>query len=351
LSNPFFNREKSYQVKSAEFWPDWLIQLPLFVQGALLGLWRGGLTWFTRVNPGMAYGGMLAYSKAEILEGFAVQNRPKELRFTLPLALNNLLVLTNESGMDWPLVLKPDQGERGRNVFKVETANELAQILEQLPSGVYLLQAFIQLPYEFGVFVAKNTQTELVEVISLTWKVPLGVLGDGQSSVAQLLAQHPRAQRYRALYAKWPATLLAKIPAKSSWETLHFSGNHCKGAAFVDASMFIDVALSQVFDGLLGPLTDFRFGRLDVMVPSPEALWDREQIVVIEINGANAEPAHIYDATVSTWRMFSEMLYFQRVMWRQSLHMQKKGIVAPKVRDFWPVWRAYKAQMKAASLY
>lgn len=337
-----FDRRESYRIKRSEFWPDFLWQWPLYAQGIPLGLWKGGLTWFARVNPGMRWGGMFAYSKSEIMQQLPVENRAAEERFHLP-AQKEALKSRLAGATSWPMILKPDQGERGRDVHKLQDAVTAMRIVEGLDSGTWLLQAYLDLPYEFGVFVEKSTLTEVFTVTSLCLKQPLGVRGDGVHTIASLVAQNPRAMRYRSVLEDVLAQRGAEVPSEGVWVPLHFSGNHCRGAAFIDQRAWIDADLSATFHQLLQGVSGFRFGRLDVLVESPAALWQRDAIRVIEINGANSEPAHIYDYRMGPWQMWQELLRFQRRMWRQALHMQAQGVVVPPLHFLWPELKRYKA--------
>jgi len=345
---PFFDRRKSYHTKASEFWPPWVLQTALYGQGIPLGLWSGGLTWFARVNPGMAWGGMLAYSKSAAMASLPPGNKAAELAFNWPMPEQDLLAQLHTLGLAWPMVLKPDQGERGRDVYRLSCDRDLQQKLSLIPPGEYLLQEFLELPFEFGVFVSKSTQTDRFEVLSLTWKVPLGVMGDGVSTVTQLLAVHARAQRFPQLLATFSATLLQTVPPAGEWQALHFSGNHCCGAAFIDANALINADLHQSMHQLLKDNTGFRFGRLDVLVADPQALWEPTAIKVIEINGANAEPAHIYDPAIPFLKTLLESLRFQRLMWQQARWMQLQGTPAPPLSMLWPVFKSYRAQMRSA---
>lgn len=342
-----FDRRESYRIKRSEFWPDFLWQWPLYAQGIPLGLWKGGLTWFARVNPGMRWGGMFAYSKSEIMQQLPAENRAAEESFHLP-AQKEALKSRLAGATSWPMILKPDQGERGRDVHKLQDAVTAMRIVEGLDSGTWLLQAYLDLPYEFGVFVEKSTLTDVFTVTSLCLKQPLGVRGDGVRTITSLVAQNPRAMRYRSLLEDVLAQRGAEVPAEGVWVPLHFSGNHCKGAAFISKNDWIDPALSQTFDALLQGVEGFRFGRLDVLVEDPSDLWQVDRIKVIEINGANSEPAHVYDYRMKPLRMLREILRYQRRMWQQSLHMQARGIQSPPFKRLWPELRRYKAVMARA---
>ncbi len=349
MPTPFFDRRRSYQTKAAEFWPAWVLQAALYLQGIPLGWWSGGLTWFARVNPGMDWGGMLAYSKSDAMQSLSQHNKAAEITFEWPITESVLQEQRAQAGLKWPLVLKPDQGERGRDVYQLHNELQLTVTLQHLPAGKYLLQEFLALPYEFGVFVAKSLRHQRFEVLSLTWKVPLGVMGDGVLTVGELLQKHPRAQRYPALLHGLPEAIKSQVPSAEQWQQLHFSGNHCRGAAFFDAKAFIDQALHNSMHQILEGVPGFRFGRLDVLVAQPQDLWKPEAVKVIEINGANAEPAHIYDPQMPFWKMLTEVLRFQRLMWQQARWMHQQGTPAPPLNQLWPVLKAYRAQMRAAA--
>ncbi|MFN3529292.1 MAG: hypothetical protein ACK417_05165 [Bacteroidia bacterium] len=305
----FFDRRKSYAFRPSEFWSDWLWQLPLLLQGVGLGFYKGGLLWFSKVNPAMRWGGMFNYSKSAVLAQIPVIYRPSERMFSWQGKVEAVPL-----DVDYPQVLKPDQGERGRAVHLVNNSLELKNLLSLLPLGDYVLQSYLNLPFEFGVFVMRNAQGR-IQVHSLVWKIALCVVGDGQSTVNQLLEAHLRAQRFRPLIAERLQALADTIPEAGSWVPLHFAGNHCKGAAFIDASQLINAALHQCFDAVIGPMQGFNYGRLDVMVEEPEALWMPQAVQVLEVNGANSEPAHAYDPKHSWWFGLREQLRFQRQMW------------------------------------
>lgn len=333
-NSSFFDRRRSAQLRPSEFWHDVLWQVPLFLQGLLLGLLRGSPNWFVRANPGLPWGGMFDAPKSSVLNQLRPENRPQGQLIRYQTGIPDL-----PPGLHFPLIVKPDAGERGRGVHKIIDAAAWSTLWQQSAPGDYLVQIFVPAPYEFGVFVIRDV-TGRFRIHSLTWKLPLGVVGDGHSSLEQLLAAHPRAQRFKRFWPAFSASELAAVPAAGEWVPLHFSGNHSRGATFLNAAQFIDAAMEAAFNELLAPLEGFHYGRLDVMVAEPADLCYSDRIQVLEINGANSEPAHVYDPAGSWWAGLLAHFRFQRLMWLVANRNLQAGAQAPSI---WATWQALKA--------
>ena len=64
--------------------------------------------------------------------------------------------------------------------------------------------------------------------------------------------------------------------------------------------------MTAVFDRLVKHMEGFYIGRFDVRTASLENLLKGE-FRVIEVNGANSEPAHIYDPKHTIWFAWKEL--------------------------------------------
>lgn len=339
-NSSFFDRRRSAQLRPSEFWSDWLWQVPLFLQGLLLGLLRGSPNWFVRANPDLPWGGMFDAPKSSVLNQLRPENRPQGQLIRYQTGIPDL-----PQGLHFPLIVKPDAGERGRGVYKIMDAAAWSALWQQSVPGDYLVQNFVPAPYEFGVFVIRDKLGRL-RIHSLTWKLPLGVVGDGSSPLEQLLAAHPRAQRFKWFWPAFSPSELAAVPAAGDWVPLHFSGNHSRGATFLNAQAFIDTDMEAAFNELLSPLEGFHYGRLDVMVAEPGDLHHADRIQVLEVNGANSEPAHVYDPAGSWWAGLLEHFRFQRLMWRVANRNLSAGAKAPTVLATWKALRAYQQRSR-----
>lgn len=280
-----------------EFWPGWLFYIP--VVGYIV--WRGArasnATVFTAANPAMEAGGVVGERKAPILDPI-LRNDPELvaefelLRVTEPVAARIERVVAFAMRCGWPLVLKPDIGQRGRGVQIVRSREEAAAYLGNAP-GDALVQRYVE-GAEFGLFVYRDPVSGSAEVLSVTSKNFPSVTGDGASSLAALIRADARARLISPfLWQRWAARL-DWVPAAGERVQLVEIGAHCRGSLFLDASDLASDALRAWVERLFRAAPGYHFGRLDVRCPSAEALSRGEGIRILEVNGVTAEAAHIY---------------------------------------------------------
>jgi hypothetical protein len=337
----FFDRRRSKELRPSEFWPDRLWHIPALLQGALLGVLKGNINWFVRANPALSWGGMFDSPKSELLNRLKDENKPKSHCIPFDSALPELPM-----GFSFPVILKPDTGERGRLVSKIVDYEAWLAYWHKAPLGNYLVQEFVHFGFEFGVFVVREAAGDF-RIHSLTWKLPLGVVGDGVSRLEELLNQHPRARRFKTFWPEIDAATRRKILGAGEWFPLHFSGNHSRGATFLDARTQLSPAMELAINELLAGLDGFDYGRLDVMVEQPEMLTVARKIKVLEINGANAEPAHVYDPASWWLRGLLEHLRFQRMMWVVACRNLDRGAKGAGLRQTWQALMTYRRWQKS----
>lgn len=276
---------------SFEFGPSWVFHLPMFLIGVswAIRLWKANF--FAAANPALENGGLYNYSK------FAAQNYfPKRnLPLTCLLHSEEDMLLISQKIQDQkiqlPFIIKPDVGERGKAVKMIRTQEELEIYLQDQPKESYLIQEFIGKSQEYGVFFLKNPVTGEFSIPSLTRKISLQVIGDGDSSIFELIQNHPRASRYQNLIQSSNPT---SIPVLDEVVKLSPMGNHCKGAVFLDYSAYISFEMIAAFEQIFESVAGINYGRLDVKVDELFDLNDPKKIIILEVNGANAEPIHMY---------------------------------------------------------
>ncbi|HWB62710.1 MAG TPA: hypothetical protein VG603_04295, partial [Chitinophagales bacterium] len=111
--SPFFIRLLNW-----EYWPFYVVHAPVFAYYLWLSLKARSLFYYSASNPSIKTGGMFGESKWEIFELMPESILPKTV-----IARENYSVAEIEStlvkkGMDYPLIAKPDRGERGWKVNK-----------------------------------------------------------------------------------------------------------------------------------------------------------------------------------------------------------------------------------------
>lgn len=287
-----------------EFWPSWAVYAPLAPYIAWLGLRHGGLTVCTACNPAIPLGGIVGESKSEIL---SLLPRQWVAAFTViqPGAPGHraatLAAFVERQRCDWPLVLKPDRGERGEGVKIVGSATEAAAYLEAQPDRV-IAQVYHPGPFEAGVFYVRDPCDARGFVFSITDKRFPFVIGDGRATVADLIDAHPRFCRQRTAHLAALGDRAETVPLRGERITLARLGNHCRGTMFLDGRDLITPQLGAAFEEVMACTRGLNFGRFDVRYSDPKEFAAGRSFSIIEFNGLLSESTNIYDPEFGYWR-------------------------------------------------
>lgn len=290
-----------------EFWPSWKVYPPIVLYILALGLRHRRLTLFTAVNPAMPAGGFVRESKAAILGALAAGDRHGRVaRFvalpcTAPASerLASLRAFLVAHRLDYPVVLKPDVGERGSGVSIVR--DEAAAIARLDEATVDLIAQEYVPGVEAGVFYARHPEEAHGRILSITTKEFPAVAGDGERTLEELILADDRAVCMAPTFLARFAERLDEIPPRDTVVPLVEIGNHCRGAVFRDGRALATVPLAEAIDELSRGYDGFHFGRYDLRAPSFAALAAGEGIQVLELNGVTSEMAHIYEPGTSLW--------------------------------------------------
>jgi membrane protein DedA with SNARE-associated domain len=279
-----------------EFWPVWAAYLPVLPWIAALAFRYRSLTLFTAANPGIETGGFVGESKSRILHALAPSGAVATFRVVQPGSI--------VESARYPVVFKPDVGERGAGVV---IARSQAQLRAALADGheTSILQEYVP-GVEFGVFYCRFPNEARGRITSITEKRFPSVAGDGRQTLRQLILSDDRAVCMARVYLDRHAAELDTVPAQDTVVPLVDIGSHCRGAIFVDASHLRTDALSDRIDDVSRTHPGFFFGRYDVRASSPEA-FRAGDFKVIELNGVAAEPTHIYDPAVSLFAAYRDL--------------------------------------------
>ncbi|WP_439483211.1 hypothetical protein [Cyclobacterium plantarum] len=126
-------------------------------------------------------------------------------------------------------------------------------------------------------------------------KTFLSVTGDGKSTLKELIQQIPRARLVANKLLKREDVNPQEILPSGTKKLLEPIGNHNRGTEFSNGNQFANQELLYFFDALSYHLPHFHYGRFDLKAPSLEDFLKGHGIKILEVNGVNAEPAHIYD--------------------------------------------------------
>ncbi|HNI44733.1 MAG TPA: hypothetical protein PK230_08550, partial [Chitinophagales bacterium] len=274
-----------------EYWDMKVFYFPVAIYLLYLAAKARSLTFFAAANPAMRMGGV-GYSKYAILSAIDSQFVPPTLFFPVATSASTVLARLEQEQWQFPLIIKPDMGERGQGVERLINRQELEQYL-QMFSGAFMLQKFLTLPIELGVFYHRFPINGKSTITSITRKHFLTLEGTGKHTVAQLLEKSPRYVLQLERFRQKQPDLLQKILPKGEQLRLEPIGNHCRGTIFLDARQHISPEMVAVFDQIVQPMQGFYYGRFDLKTESFEAL-QRGQLQIMEVNGVASEAAHIY---------------------------------------------------------
>ena len=320
-----------------EFWPVWAVYPPVI--GSLI--WNGirlrGLTLWASCNPSMEASGMAMEEKGDILDSFqGAEGRVRLARYLRISAggagaFEEVEGFLKKEGLSYPVVLKPDLGQRGQGVEIVEDEEAARRWVGNCEEG-FLVQELIG-GIEFGVHWSRFPDAEKGSIASMCGKHPQAVTGDGARSLERLILDDDRAVLMAGYYFSKYAEELERVLKVGEVFALAPIGTHSRGAVFTDERALVTEELRGVFDELGERFPGFHFGRYDVKVPSVEDLQAGRNIVVLELNGVMGEPAHIYQPGYPWWRGMVDLCQHFKTAAEIGAGWRAKGIEPPAPGD------------------
>lgn len=319
------------EMTSWEFWPYWFFYTPIYLTLPWFWLRSGSPTFFTAVNPSMKHGGFVEYSKYDALAGIPEDYLPKTALLPDAVSTDELTHTMDRIGIEYPVVLKPDRGERGYNVEVIRSEDEARRYLSQLSDGL-ILQEYRDEPIEVGVMYARLPGETTGRITSVVHKERLVVTGDGTATLRELILANPRGRKQQErLLTTW-RDRLGWVPGPDEEVRLNTVGNHSRGAVFRNAGHLATESLRRVFDGIAAGIRGFHLGRFDVLTRSFEDL-SGGRFKIIELNGANSEPAHIYDPDNTLFRAYRDLLSHWNLMCSISKRAMDHGARPDRLTD------------------
>ncbi len=312
-----------------EFWPRWVFYPPVVAYVLWLGLRHRSLTVFTAANPGIpAAGGFHGESKAEILASFG-QNWVARFRLIPGSSTQNekraaVREFMSDSELEYPIVLKPDQGLRGVGVAVVENDDDADQYL-RVASGDVIVQEYVGGP-ELGVFYLRQPGEPVGRIFSITEKVRPSVLGDGWSTLERLILVDERAVSLAHVYSRILAAELDRVPAIEEKVRLVEIGSHSGGVVCLDGEQYGTTALTSAIESVARSCEGFYFGRFDLRAPSHDCFLEGRGFKVLELNGVTSEATHIYDRKYSVWHAWRVLFEQWRLVFEIGARNRDRGV-------------------------
>ena len=291
-----------------------LAYIPLVPYLAWLIIRHRSPTVFTAANPGIATGGTLGESKAATLTSVERAGGPvAEFTLVAPHSDRGARVRAatrwmEETGVPFPVIVKPDVGEQGWGVALSCTRRGMERYFECMQDAVIVQRYFPGI--EAGIFYCRCPGEPKGHIFSITDKHFPVVAGDGRSTLRELITTHPRYRLQASLFLDRHAHRLQEIPAAGEPVRLAIAGNHAQGTMFRDGSHLLTPELEARVDDIARRTPGFFIGRFDVRYRDTAAFMAGRDFAIVELNGATAESTNIYDPDRS-------LLAAYRVLFRQ----------------------------------
>lgn len=317
-----------YRLQRFEYWPTAAQYFPVLVSWPYLCLKGKNILFFTAVNPFIYGGGSFGESKSEILSSLPPAYVPQSTLISPDQKLPENLA--------FPIVVKPDIGERGSLVTIIHSQAELENYHRNI-GRKFLLQDYLSSDFEAGVMVIREPESGNFRITSIAVKEFLTVTGDGKKTLRELIMELPRARfQWERLKSEITGDKILKAGESLLLEPI---GNHCRGTIFRNKNHLVTKELTEVMTELASSIKDFHFGRFDLKAESEEQFTRGETIKIMELNGAFSEPGHIYDPEASFLHSWKDLL----VHWNQLAGIAgnniKSGHRPLTLKELWTLYR------------
>jgi len=272
--------------------------------------------YFSTTNPCMKYSGVMGESKYKVLLTIPKEYVPKTILIPSSTSYSSILKQILRNGFSYPFIIKPDAGERGKDVEMINNEKKLKNYLNDKSSDLNI-QEFIDLDLEFGIMYHRIPGEHIGTITSVVQKGFLYVTGDGKSNLFDLMKQEIRIANRLHYFEKKYEQNLDLVLTEGQKMYLEPIGNHCRGTTFYNANHLINDELIQLFNNISLQIDGFFYGRFDLKVSTLEDLYQGKNMQIIELNGVSSEVAHIYDPgykLIQAYRdVFTHMKYIYTI--------------------------------------
>jgi membrane protein DedA with SNARE-associated domain len=292
-----------------EFWPMWIFYAPVAAWIAWLIARYRGIAPLSAANPGITDGGIVGESKHSIVAALphdwtipAIKIDAGEIDARLWRLAGRLTTLA----WSWPLIFKPDVGQRGTGVKLVRSLEGAREYLQR-ERGAVIVQPYHPGPFEAGVFYYRMPSWPRGRIFSITDKHFPAVTGDGRSTLEELVWAHPRLRMQARTFLSRHAVRRGEVLASGEVRQLAIAGNHAQGTLFRDGRHLITEALEDRIDRIAQSIPGFFIGRFDIRYRDVERFKAGEDLAIVELNGATAESTNIYDPSGSLLSAYRQL--------------------------------------------
>lgn len=339
--HPFFIRLLHW-----EYWSFSTVYGLIYPIFAWLCIRAGGRYFFTAANPTITNGGFLMERKQDIYPLIPDQFYPAFFFVKAGTSVERIQQMIDTHQFNFPLIAKPVIGMQGKAVKKIESLNEM-QHYASICTVDFIVQKLSPYQHEVGIFYYRMPGETSGHITGIVAKEPMTVIGDGVSSLYQLIMEVPRYILQIDALTQMYGQRMQQVLAKGESLILAPYGNHARGSKFVDWTHKADVVMQKNIDLICKQINGFHYGRLDVMYNEWEDLRHGINFHIIELNGAGSDPTHMYDPKHSLFFAWKEIIRHWMILWRISQKNHAMGYPYMTLKEGAAMFRANTAQVKA----
>ncbi len=329
-----------------EFWPTALFYIPVAAKYLTLAAKYRSLSLPTMSNPGIFTGGLIGESKFETLADLSrafpeFTAKTDLVRFeSAERQLDRIRRMRHEDRFRYPVVFKPNIAQRGFGFKIIHSDDEARSYFEQFSRDT-LIQEYVPGPHEAGIFYYRLPNEARGKIHSIINKDFPAVIGDGQSTLEDLIRRHPRASLKPDPFLKRFAGELTRVLAAGERLQLVQAGNHCQGAVFLDGDWLLSDELERTIDNISTSIQGFFVGRYDVRYTSAEGLRMGRDFKIVELNGASAEP-NIYDPGNSLRNAWRTLFRHWEIVFAIADENRRRGASYTPLKTIRQQWLRYQ---------
>lgn len=292
------------RLKHWEYWSPIILYFPVAVYIIYLGIKYQCFTLFTAANPSIPDSGFVGESKSNILhlfnsDGFVAKYDCISSSLEFREKLDKVRLFMKSNSLSFPIVLKPDVGQRGKGVKIIHNELQMRKYLANATKDT-IVQEYIG-GKEFGVFYYRHPNEQEGNIFSVTSKDLLSLTGDGQKTVEELILENDRTLNLAKFHLRENEERLYDVPEDGEEVPIVELGTHARGAYFEDGNKHISSELIHRMSEISNTAHEFYFGRFDLKVPEASELNKGQGVKIIEVNGVTSESTNIYDSKYSFW--------------------------------------------------
>lgn len=292
----------------------------------------GAKYFFSAANPTIANGGFLMEEKQNIYPLIPAEYYPAFIFIKAGTQVDEIEKRIQDHRFSFPLIAKPSIGMQGKAVKKIMNTEELKQYAS-ICTVDFLVQQLSPYQHEVGIFYYRFPGAERGTVSGIVAKEPMKVIGDGESTLYQLICEQPRyILQIKALQQMHGAGLQAVLQVGEEMILAPY-GNHARGSKFLDWTHKADETLVKHIDAVCQQINGFYYGRLDIMYNDWDDLRNGKNFHIIELNGAGSDPTHMYDPAHSILLAWKEIIRHWRILFRISKLNHAKGYSYMSFKD------------------